>query len=153
MKSNFEIGSYQFARFHALGPHLVELPGAGRLRIQVAVELGEMCAPGGSVGLVLAHIFLAELDGELNSSALVLSELSLRPPTLSFQDLAKLPFLPLSLCAAADPPTVRLPSRVQAGQGSGATMQQAWLGLPYEKFQTMSTPHIRHTTMNCPLLT
>lgn len=111
MKSNFEIGSYQLARFHALGPHLVELPGAGRLRIQVAVELGEMCAPGGSVGLVLAHIFLAELDGELNSSALVLSELSFRPPTLSFQDLAKLPFLPLSLSAL---PRIRLRYAYQA---------------------------------------
>ena len=68
-----------------------------------------MRGPVGSVGLALAHIFLAELDGELNSSALVLADLVLRSSTLSFQDLAKLPLLPLSAL-----PRIRLRYSYQA---------------------------------------
>ena len=53
----------------------------------------------GDVGLALALLFLAELDGELNPSALVLAELRFHPPALAFQGLAKLPFLPLPALA------------------------------------------------------
>ena len=61
--------------------------------------MGEARAPGGDVGLALALLFLAELDGELDPAALVPAELRLHPPALAFQDLAKLPLLPLAAFA------------------------------------------------------